>query len=175
MIAQLFLVMKETTMSQTLQKTGKTINRIGIICGVLLTTTLVPPIMGNANAQVRPSAPIVNPPLPSEQQPPIATLRPSNGLVGVKLINKTGADIAYQVIGDTQVRTLSGRSTAMLQALKTPANVTFYRRDRGFLLVSPQVPTTAPNTIELTLTETTDFAIDKTALSIDPDGAVYLN
>jgi len=162
-------------MSQALQNVGKTINQIGRIFGVLLVTTIALPGLSNANAQVRPSAPIVNPPLPSEQQPPIATLRPSNGLVGVKLINKTGADIAYQVIGDTQVRTLAGRATATLQALKTPANVTFYRRDRGFLLVSPQVPTTTPNTIELTLTETTDFAIDKTALSIDPDGDVYLN
>ncbi|MBW4470858.1 MAG: hypothetical protein KME45_10720 [Stenomitos rutilans HA7619-LM2] len=148
--------------------------------GLLFSVVIAFPIIafsssGKASAQTRPSPPVINPPLPSQQQPPIATLRPANGLVSVKLINKTGADIAYQVIGDTQVRTLTGRSTATLQALKTPVNVTFYRRDRGFLLVSPQVPTTAPNTIELTLTETTDFAIDKTALSIESDGEVYLN
>jgi hypothetical protein len=53
--------------------------------------------------------------------------------------------------------------------------LSFYRRDRGFLLVRPQVPPAATNTIELTLTETTDFATDKTALTIEPDGEVYLN
>ena len=163
-------------MRHMLPKLSKTINQLGILCGsLLLTTAIALPLLGKAIAQTRPSTPIVNPPLPSQQQPPIATLRPNNNLVGVKLINKTGAEIAYQVIGDTKVRTLAGRSEAILQALKTPVNVTFYRRDRGFLLVSPQVPTNAPNTIELTLTETTDFAIDKTALSIDPNGDVYLN
>jgi hypothetical protein len=162
-------------MRQTLQKAAGSINRIGIVFGMLIAAAIALPGLDNASAQARPSAPVVNPPLPSQQQPPIATLRPNNGFVGVKLINKTGAEVAYQVIGDTQVRTLAGRSSATLQALKTPANVTFYRRDRGFLLVSPQVPTTAPDTIELTLTETTDFATDKTALSIDPNGDVYLN
>lgn len=162
-------------MRPAVQKIGKTITRIGMICSVLIATAMTLPIANNATAQTRPSPPAINPPLPSQQQPPIATLKPTNGLVGVKLINKTGADIAYQVIGDTQVRTLTGRSMTTLQDLKMPVNVTFYRRDRGFLLVSPQVPTTAPNTIELTLTETTDFAIDKTALTIESDGEAYLN
>ncbi|MBW4691342.1 MAG: hypothetical protein KME27_06195 [Lyngbya sp. HA4199-MV5] len=165
----------ETMMRSALQKAGKMITRIGMLGSILIATAMVLPTASNATAQMRPSPPVINPPLPSQQQPPIATLRPTNGLVGVKLINKTGADIAYQVIGDTQVRTLVGRSTVTLQALKTPANVTFYRRDRGFLLVNPQVPTTAANTIELTLTETTDFALDKTALTIESDGEVYLN
>lgn len=146
-----------------------------VCCGSLLIFAAIAiPLVSQANAQ-RPFAPAINPPLPRQQQPPIATLTPRGATVGVKLINKTGAAIVYQVIGDTQVRTLDGRSQVMLQELKTPASVTFYRRDRGFLLVTPFVPTTAPNTIELTLTETIDFAIDRNALSIDPDGDVYLN
>lgn len=146
------------------------------LCSSLLTLSgIAAPLMDEATAQTRPSTPVVNPPLPSQQQPPIATLTPNNGAVGVKLINKTGAEIVYQVIGDTRLRTLGGRSQVVLQDLKTPVSLSFYRRDRGFLLVSPQVPTTAANTIELTLTETTDFAIDKTALTIESDGEVYLN
>jgi hypothetical protein len=147
-----------------------------ILCSSVLAliTIAIPPI-GSVPAQVQPSPPVVNPPLPSQQQPPIATLTPNQGTVGVKLINKTGADIVYQVIGDTRVRTLQGRSEITLQALRTPVSLSFYRRDRGFLLVKPVVPTTATSTIELTLTETTDFAIDKTALTIEPDGEVYLN
>lgn len=159
-----------------LHKMGNTLRLATALCSGLLTfVTLAAPPVGEANAQIRPSAPVINPPLPSQQQPPIATLTPNNGAVGVKLINKTGAEIVYQVIGDTRLRTLGGRSQVVLQDLKTPVSLSFYRRDRGFLLVSPKVPTTATNTIELTLTETTDFAIDKTALSIESDGEVYLN
>jgi hypothetical protein len=153
-----------------------TLKPTAILCSsVLALVAIAVPFMGSAIAQVRPPAPVVNPPLPSQQQPPIATLTPKQGTVGVKLMNKTGADIVYQVIGDTRVRILQGRSTVTLQALQTPVSLSFYRRDRGFLLVSPVVPTTATNTIELTLTETTDFATDKTALTIESDGEVYLN
>ena len=158
------------------QKRGNSPKTAVILCsGVLALFAIAAPLTDSATAQVRPSAPAVNPPLPSQQQPPIATLTPNQGSVGVKLINKTGADIVYQVIGDTRVRTLRGRSNVTLQALQTPVSLSFYRRDRGFLLVSPVVPTTAANTIELTLTETTDFATDKTALTIESDGEVYLN
>lgn len=159
-----------------LHETGDDFKLASLLCsGLLALSAIAAPLGVRVNAQVRPSTPIVNPPLPSQQQPPISTLVPTNGMVGVKLINKTGADIVYQVIGDTRVRILAGRSQVALQALKVPINLTFYRRDRGFLLVTPLVPTTAPNTIELTLTETTDFAIDKTVLTIEPDGEVYLN
>lgn len=152
---------------------GLALKRTTVLYSSLLVLAIAAPLVGEA--QVRPSAPVINPPLPSQQQPPIAVLKPINGTVGVRLINKTGAEIVYQVIGDTHVRTLGGRSEVLLQALKTPASVAFYRRDRGFLLVSPNVPTTAPSTIELTLTETTDFATDRTALSIESDGKAYLN
>ena len=153
-----------------------TLKPTSLILGVLVFfAAIVTPLLSQANAQVRPSAPVINPPLPSQQQPPIATLTPNQGVVGVKLINKTGAEITYQVIGDTKLRTLNGRSEVILQDLKTPVSLSFYRRDRGFLLVTPVVPTKATSTIELTLTETTDFGIDRNALSIDPNGDVYLN
>lgn len=163
-------------MNRMLPLSGKVIRLAGVFCSsLLLASAIGTPNWLKAEAQTRPSTPVLNPPLPSQQQPPIAVLSPANGTVGVKLINQTGAAIVYQVIGDTRLRVLRGRSDVTLQDLKLPANVTFYRRDRGFLLVNPQVPTTAPNTIELTLTETTDFATDKTALSIEANGEVYLN
>ena len=146
-----------------------------LVSSVLAFGAVSAPLMHQASAQIAPSTAVINPPLPSQQQPPIAALMPEKGTVGVKLINKTGADIVYQVIGETRLRTLKGRSEIMLQALKTPVSLSFYRRDRGFLLVNPQVPTTATDTIELTLTETTDFGIDRTALTIESDGEVYLN
>ena len=155
---------------------GNTLRPATVLCsGLFALVAIVAPLVSHATAQARPSVPAVNLPLPSQQQPPIATLTPNQGTVGVKLMNKTGAEIVYQVIGETRMQTLRGRSEVTLQALKTPVSLSFYRRDRGFLLVSPQVPTTATDTIELTLTETTDFATDKTALTIEPDGEVYLN
>ncbi len=162
-------------MGKTSQRWGKVASLLGLWCGSVLLASAIDPYWLKAEAQTRPSTPALNPPLPSQQQPPIAILSPTNGSVEVKLSNKTGADIVYQVIGDTQVRVLSGRSDVTLQDLKLPTNIAFYRRDRGFLLVSPKVPTVALNTIELTLTETTDFATDKTALSIESNGEVYLN
>jgi hypothetical protein len=91
----------------------------GVCCSSLLVfAAIAAPLAGRAIAQVRPSAPVVNPPLPSEQQPPIVILTPSNGTAGVKLINKTGAQILYQVIGDTRLRVLNGRSEITLQSYR---------------------------------------------------------
>ncbi len=104
----------------------------------------------------------------------VATVSPTNGRVNVRLENKTNAPIVYQVIGDTQLRTLAGRSEVMLQGLRTPANVAFYRQDRGLLMVTPQ--TSSQNgMLNLTLQETTDFAMDRTSMRIENNGAVYLN
>ncbi len=104
----------------------------------------------------------------------VATVSPTDGRVNVRLVNKTNAAIVYQVIGDTQLRTLAGRSEIMLQGLRTPTNVAFYRQDRGLLMVTPQA--SSPNgMLDVTLQETTDFAMDRTSMRIENNGAVYLN
>ena len=104
----------------------------------------------------------------------VAMVSPTNGQVSIRLVNKTNAAIVYQVIGDTQLRTLAGRSEVMLQGLRTPTNVAFYRQDRGLLMVTPQ--TSSRNSmLDVTLQETTDFAMDRTSMRIENNGAVYLN
>lgn len=103
----------------------------------------------------------------------VAAVSPTNGRVSVLLINQTNAPIVYQAIGDTQQRILPGRSQITLQNLSTPANVSFYRQDRGLLMVTPQ--SSRQGTLQVTLQETTDFAMDKTSLRIENNGAVYLN
>ncbi len=115
----------------------------------------------------------VTPPLPEQLQPPSATVVPVEGQVNVTLANQTYTDVNYQVIGETEPRTLAGRSEVTLQGLETPVNITFYRPDRGFLRVSPQSSETGRLTV--TLTEATDLSQDTTAMTIQASGNVFLN
>lgn len=119
------------------------------------------------------TTPVVQPPLPEEQQPPSATITPIQGKVNVRLVNKTGANITYQVIGDTNARSLQGKSDIKLTGLSVPVTVTFRRDDGGLLSVTPISP--EPGMLEVTLSETTDLSIDRTTMRIYQTGAVFLN
>jgi hypothetical protein len=115
----------------------------------------------------------VAPPLPEQLQSPSAIVVPVNGTVNIKLVNQTYTDVTYQVIGETETRTLPGRSEVTLQTLKTPVNLTLHRPDRGFLLVRPE--SSEAGMLEVSLSETTDLGIDKTAMTIQENGNVFLN
>lgn len=114
-------------------------------------------------------------PSPSQQQAPRATIALANGRVNVRLINETGARITYQVIGDTEPRSLQGNSNVMLQDISAPVTVTFQREDGGLLSVTPQPSTEQPGMLEVTLDETTDLAQDTKAMQIQQNGSVFLN
>ncbi|MCC5639623.1 hypothetical protein LC593_28120 [Nostoc sp. CHAB 5844] len=114
-------------------------------------------------------------PSPSEQQAPRATIALANGKVNVKLINDTGARVTYQVIGDTEARSLQGKENVMLQGLSAPVTVTFQREDGGLLSVTPQASAEEPGMLEVTLDETTDLAQDSKAMRIQQNGSVFLN
>lgn len=113
-------------------------------------------------------------PLLQPNRLPVATITPVNGKVNVKLINKTGTVVVYQVIGGTAQRQLQGRSEVNLSELSTPVNLTFYRPDRGFLIVTLQTPST-PGTLEVTLTETANPDAGRSAMSIESSGGVFLD
>ncbi len=113
------------------------------------------------------------PPLPEELQSPSATVVLVNGTVNVTLVNQTYTDITYQVVGDTEPRTLSGRNDVTLKTLRAPVTITFQRPDRGLLLVSPEA--SEAGSLEVTLTETTDLDVDKSAMTIQETGDVFLN
>jgi hypothetical protein len=119
-----------------------------------------------------PSSEIQAPP-PEQLQPPSATVAPAKGKVSIRLVNETGANITYQVIGDTNQRSLQGKSNVMLTDLSVPVTVTFKRDDGGLLRVTPQSP--QPGILEAILTETTDLGTDKNTMNIQPTGAVFLN
>jgi hypothetical protein len=121
-----------------------------------------------------PSAPTSFPPTPEQIEEPVTTVIPVNGAVSVRLINSTAAVIRYQVIEDTELRSLAGDSEVTLQGLATPITITFYREDRGLLTVTP-VAIAEPGVLEVTLDETTDLGEDETALVIQETGSVFLN
>ncbi|BAY16719.1 hypothetical protein NIES21_25500 [Anabaenopsis circularis NIES-21] len=111
----------------------------------------------------------------SQQQTPSTTIALANGKVNVKLINDTGAKVTYQVIGDTEARSLEGKSNVMLQGISAPVTVTFQREDGGLLLVTPQASAEQPGMLEVTLNEATDLAQDTKAMRIQQNGSVFLN
>ncbi len=117
------------------------------------------------------------PPLP-EQQPPNAQLQVRNRQVSVRLINRTGAVVSYEVIADNPDAAapqgnLAGRSQVSLSGLSVPVTVNFRRQDGGLLQVGTRA--IAPGLLDVTLTETTDLGLDRTTLSIEASGAVFLN
>ncbi len=113
-------------------------------------------------------------PLARERQLPLGIIKPVNGFVNIKLTNKTAAKISYEVIGDTRQRQLSGKSEVILRTLKVPVNITFYREKGGFLLIQPQV-IAEKGLLELIMTETNDFNLDKSSFFIEETGSLFLN
>lgn len=110
----------------------------------------------------------------SPSQSPVTTIALlENGNVNIRLVNDTGANITYQVVGDTNERSLGGQSDVVLQGLRAPITVTFQRADGGLIAVNAQASETG--LLEVRLDETTDVAQDKKAMRIQSNGSVFVN
>ena len=139
-----------------------------------------PPFNRAPRAQA-PALPFSSSPAPAlpdsatPDQKPVTAIAPVNSKVTLRFINQTGAAIDYEVLGQTQSRTLAGRSEIALQELTLPTTFTFRRQDKGFLLVTLQENNPAPGTLTLTVQETADFTVDRTSLYIDKAGNVFLS
>jgi hypothetical protein len=125
--------------------------------------------------------PATTPSVPESQvqiQPepePNASVTIAGERVTIQLVNQTGAEISYQVVGDTEFRTLAGRETVTLRDLPVPTTLTFRRQDQGLLSVTLQPDNPVLGTLVLNLDETTDFAADRTTLNVNEAGEVFLN
>ena len=122
----------------------------------------------------RPPVTVIQPPLPEDQQPPSTKISLANGRVNIRLVNESGAEVTYEVVGDTPARSLEGKSDTMLQDLTAPVTLTFFREDGGLLQVTPE-PSAETGMIEVRLNETTDVQEDKNTVRIQEDGTVFLN
>jgi hypothetical protein len=121
------------------------------------------------------STPSAVPDSTTPEQPPDTAITPVNSKVNIRFVNETGAAIDYEVVGQTQARTLAGRSEMALQDLTVPTTLAFRRQDKGFLLVTLQENNPTPGTLTLSVRETADFTADRTSLYIDQSGNVFLN
>ncbi len=115
----------------------------------------------------------IQPPLPESEQAPSAVVTPVDGKINIKLTNATKAAINYQVIGDTNQRTLTGDADVTLQNITAPTTLTFERQDRGLLKVTTQ--TTSAGLLEVTFDETTSLDESRTTMRVQADGIVLLN
>lgn len=109
-----------------------------------------------------------------ELPPPDAAITPIDGQVNIRFINETSAPIDYEVIGNTEPRTVGGRTQILLRDLAVPTTMTFRRQDKGFLQATLQQDQSS-DTLILSVRETTDFTADRVSLYIDQQGAVYFN
>ncbi|MEG4943983.1 hypothetical protein [Microcoleus sp. F4-D5] len=103
---------------------------------------------------------------------PDGKMVPLNGKVNVRLTNKTNDRLFYQVVGQTNRRSLAENSTVALSALTLPASIIFRRQDGAFL--KPNLKPGAEGTVEVRLDETNDLDLNKTSLRIRNDGAIFL-
>lgn len=113
-------------------------------------------------------------PLPADQQAPSARIAPTNGQVTVRLVNQTGEPVTYQVIGDTNQRSLATDATYSLTQLSTPTTITFQRNSEGALtrIVTRSM---GPGMVEVVLYPTTNLGNDRNAMTIQETGEIFLN
>lgn len=128
---------------------------------------------------VRPSAPIsanagMGQMIAQVTPTPDSAMTPVNGKVTIRFINETGAPIEYQVVGDTEYRTLDGENEMTLRGLPIPTTLTFRRQDSGLLQVRFRADDPS-GTIVVNVSATTDFALDRTTLYIDQAGRIFFN
>ncbi|WP_335141817.1 hypothetical protein [Nostoc sp.] len=133
------------------------------------------PVPGDRTQQPSPGAVSTEQPsLLQPRQTPSATIALANGMVNVRLVNETAANVTFQVIGDTAPRSLQGKSDVTLQNLKAPVTVTFEREDGGQLIVTPQ-GSSEPGSLEVTFKEATNAKQGRSAMRIERNGSVFLN
>lgn len=123
------------------------------------------------------AAPENNPaatPSPESQFTPKARITITSDRMNLTLINNTNALINYQVVGDTQPRSLGGFDRIALQGLRVPVTLTLDRADAGLIKATPKQSSSASDTLEVTLDATTDLNVDTTTMRIERNGSVFL-
>jgi hypothetical protein len=124
----------------------------------------------NPNSESTSPQPSLN---PEESRKTIAKVSPSGGRVEISLINATGTVVSYQVLGNTDERSLYADMRSNLRGLPAPANVSFYRPDRGPIDVSAKA--IGPNKIQVILRRGNDPDTDHSFLTVQESGKVILN
>lgn len=120
----------------------------------------------------KPAAPIVAPPV-ENLQTPAATVSLPDGRVEIILVNQTGTQVVYQVLGQPNQANLAADATNRLDRLSTPANLSFYRPDRGSIEVTAQA--IGPGQLRVIFKRGANLDIDRLSLTVQETGQVFLN
>lgn len=112
-------------------------------------------------------------PLPELLRNPATTIELRSGLVDITLLNDTNTEITYQVLGDTEPRSLPAGETVLLLELPTPLQMTFNRSDNGFLDAS--LASAGTGLLQVTLDEIADFASSEAGLIVEASGDVIID
>ncbi len=109
---------------------------------------------------------------PAQLKEPTTTMSLSKGQVNIALVNQTGTAVTYQVLGDTEERRLPLNTKQTLQRLPAPANMSFYRPDRG--PIDATIQATAPGELQIVFNRGSSSDRDHTFLSVLDSGQVFL-
>jgi hypothetical protein len=134
-------------------------------------------LLGNGQGRqaINPATPTSNAPRPEERQLPDARVAPSNqGLITITLINRINSGITFEVIDDTNQRRLAGDRVTQLSNLPLPITLTLHREDGGLLRILPRQQGPA-HSLEVYLDAEIDLGQDRSTITIERDGAVFLN
>lgn len=116
---------------------------------------------------------VTQPPLPEERSMAIARVMPMENAISVSMFNETNAPINYQVLGETEPRTLMGGETVLLQGLPLPSTITTFREDEG--LVDIKAMGEGPGMLKVMLSAQPMLSSNQGVLRIQEDGQVFLN
>lgn len=149
---------------------------IGLLAPSIVRAQTTPGIFNEPPYNRAPNTQPIRTPEPDQapDRPPVTSLKLADGKVNLRLVNKTGTQVAYEVIGDTDPRQIAGRSDITLSGLRTPMNLVFYRPDRGFLIVDMKPSSTGDGTLEVTLTETDNQDLGASSVIVNPRGEVFV-
>lgn len=124
------------------------------------------------SSMIAQTSPVIQPPQPTTQTPPVAVVKPVDGQVNITLNNTTNTTISYQVIGATDQRPLiDGEQTELLN-LKLPATVTIVRKDEG--LIDVKITSSEDGILEIMLDETPNLSGSELNIRVQENGQVLV-
>jgi len=98
---------------------------------------------------------------------------PLDQQVMVKLTNQTDAAVTYEVIGQTDRRTLMGGESVMLRGLPLPSTLSAVRQDNGML--DFKAMSSEAGMLEVMLSLDTEMDNNQGVVRIQEDGDVFIN
>lgn len=104
------------------------------------------------------------------RSPPVAQVTLEEGGLSIQLINTIGAPITYQVVTDTEQRSLPANSDVVLQDLALPVSIFLFRPDTGLIQATA---VTEPGQLQVTLEAATELANNVRSIELDDAGYVF--